>query len=158
MITPGFIASADLSLASPGHRHAVMMASAIAACGGVLLYADLTLQAFRGLGEVYFVIAGLMALCFPALPIAWVARRAIPPGWRAILAGLGLFLVTCVACAWLVTFILLFSHPEAAFTQHLTLGGPLLMALGMILFGAGVLASRRLFGIGVVARLRVRDA
>lgn len=151
----GTTAPAKLSLASPVHRRSVGTLAAIAGLGGALLFTDLALQAFRGLGPFYFVMAGLMAFCFPALPLAYIVRRAIAPGWRAIPGGLGLILVITGAGAWLTAFVLLFSHPEAAFTQHLTPGGSLLMALGMILFGASVLASGRLAGFGAVAPLAV---
>lgn len=133
----------------------VTLLAAVAALGGALLFTDLALQAFRGLGKTYFVIAALMALCFPALPIAWLRRGAVRRGWPIFVAGAGLGLVVLGAMAWLAAFGLLFIHPEAAFTQHLTPGGSLLMAIGMVTFGVSVLASRRLAGAGVFTPLAV---
>jgi hypothetical protein len=136
-------------------RRMVTGLAALAAVGGAMLFADLGLQAFRALGRAYFVLAAVMAVCLPALPVALFAVGAVGPGWRRVVGTIGLSLVALGAMAWLTAFIVLFQDPSAAFTQHLTPGGSLLMAIGMIVFGSAVLASRRLAGAGRFAPLLV---
>lgn len=118
---------------------------AIAGCaGGILLFLDLAVQAFRPLGRSYFILAMLMALFLPCVPAAYFKRGAIAGGWAHRFAMAGMAFVVLGAGMWLFAFAMLFQFPERAFAQHLTPGGSLLMAVGMMVFGAATLSSKRL--------------
>jgi hypothetical protein len=127
----------------------------VATLGGALLFMDLGLQAVRGIGRGYFVVAGIMALCMPALPAAVWFKGAIAGRAASVLAGVGTAAVGVGAAMWLAAFVMLFSTPQAAFTQHLTPGGSLLMAIGMLFVGAGALLARRLDGFARFTPLAV---
>lgn len=128
---------------APGGEKRVLIAAAVGGFGGLLLFLDLSLHAFRPLGSGYYFVALLMAFCMPGVPIAYWLRGAVAPGWRRILGILGTAVVVLGAAAWVAAFLMLINQPDKRFVQHLTPGGSALMALGMILFGAAVATSRR---------------
>ena len=96
-----------------------------------------------------------MALCLLGVPTAYWLRGAITTGWRRALGIVGTGIMVVGATAWITAFLILFTNPEAAFTQQLTPTGSLLMALGMTLLGTAILASRRLRGLRSLAPLAV---
>ena len=96
-----------------------------------------------------------MALCLLGVPTAHWLRGAIATGWRRGLAVAGTSFVVLGAVAWIGAFLILFNDPGAAFTQRLTPGGSVLMALGMLLLGISVLASLRLASVRALAPLLV---
>lgn len=123
------------------------MASTTAALGvggGVALFCDSALHAFGPLGRSYYVLATAMAMCLLGVPAAYWQIHAMAPGWRRRLGVIGTGVVLAGSTAWIAAFGLLFTDPDAAFTQRLTPAGSSLMALGMLLLGVAVLASRRL--------------
>jgi hypothetical protein len=125
-----------------------------AVVGGVALVADLTLHLFGGLGRAYFVVAFLMGLCLAGAPIGLWLAGAIAPRWRAVAtAGTGITLLG--VAAWLVAFVTLLIDPATAFSQKLTPGGSLMMAVGMLVLGVAVVRSRRLTGWRAWAPLAV---
>ncbi|HKF95661.1 MAG TPA: hypothetical protein VKB96_13915, partial [Gammaproteobacteria bacterium] len=99
--------------------------------GGVALFADLTLRLFSGLGQTYFVFAVPMALCLAGAPLGLRMLGVAASGWRNILAWIGTIITLFGVALWLIAFITLFFNPAAAFTQRLTPGGSLLIAVGM---------------------------
>jgi len=139
---------------SPRHR-ALTTAAALGGLGGLALFADLSVHAFGPLGRSYFILATGLALSLLGVPIAYWLRGAITTGWRRVLAVAGTGLVVLGAAAWIIAFVILFNDPDAAFTQRLTPAGSVLMALGMLLLGTSVLASRQLSGLRKAAPLVV---
>lgn len=137
------------------HRSRAAAAGAAGAVGGLALFADLALHAFGPLGRSYFLVAIVMALCLLGAPAAYWLRGAVAPGWRRGVAGTGTALVVLGAAAWVTAFVVLFADPGGAFTQRLTPAGSVLMALGMLLLGVGLLASRRIPRSRAVAPLVV---
>ena len=135
----------------PGRR--LVIAAAAGALGGIALFCDLSLHAFGPLGRSYYLVATLMALCLLGVPIAFWLRGAIGTGWRRGLAAIGTGLIVLGVTAWITAFTTLFADPDGAFSQRLTPAGSVLMALGMLLFGVAVLASRRLSGWRALAPL-----
>ena len=125
-------------------RGAATAATAAGVVGGLALFADLALHAFGPLGRSYYLVATVMALCLLGVPGAFWLQAAVTTGWRRGLAVAGTGLVVLGAAAWITAFAVLFTDPRAAFTQQLTPAGSVLMALGMLLLGVAVLASRRL--------------
>jgi hypothetical protein len=123
-----------------------MIAGWMAVLGGLMLFADLALRLLSGLDQSYFVVASLMALCMAGAPLGLHFIGAYAPGWRALLARVGTAIVLLGVALWLVAFAMLFANPAAAFTQRLTPGGSLLMAVGMVALGIAVFASGRLRG------------
>ena len=144
----------DPHLPPPPDR-ALTTAAALGGLGGLALFADLSLHAFGSLGRSYFILATGMALCLLGVPTAYWLRRTIATGWRRVLAVAGISFVVLGAAAWIGAFLILFNDPEAAFTQRLTPAGSVLMALGMLLLGISVLASRRLASVRALAPLLV---
>jgi len=136
-------------------RRPLTATAALGAVGGLALFCDLSLHAFGPLGRSYFVVATVMALCLLGVPTAYWLRGAVATGWRLGLAVIGTGIVVLGAAAWITAFVILFGNPGAAFTQHLTPAGSALMALGMLLLGIAVLASRRLSGLRALAPLAV---
>jgi hypothetical protein len=141
-------------LPSPPDR-ALTTAATLGSLGGLALFADLSLHAFGSLGRSYFILATGMALCLLGVPTAYWLRGAIATGWRRVLAVAGTSFVVLGVVAWIGAFLILFNDPGAAFTQRLTPAGSVLMALGMLLLGISVLASRRLAGVRALAPLLV---
>ena len=129
--------------------------AALGGLGGVALFCDLALHAFGPLGRSYYVVATVMALCLLGVPAGYWQAHAMAPGWRRRVGVLGTGVVVLGAAAWITAFGLLFTDPDAAFTQRLTPAGSALMALGMLVLGVAVLASRRLTGPRAVAPLLV---
>jgi hypothetical protein len=121
----------------------------------VVLFYDLALHALDPLGRSYYVVATAMALCLMGVPAVYWQTHALGPGWRRVLGVLGTSVVLLGAAAWIAAFALLFTDPDQAFTQRLTPAGSTLMALGMLLLGVAVLASRRLTGLRAAAPLVV---
>ncbi len=139
----------------PGPSRATTAATAVGVVGGLALFADLGLHAFGPLGRSYSVVATVMALCLLGVPAAFWLRGAVGRGWRRGLAVTGTALIVLGVAAWVTAFVILFGDPGAAFTQRLTPAGSALMALGMLLLGTAVLASRRLSRPRAVAPLVV---
>lgn len=134
-------------------RRPTVTAATVGALGGFGLFCDLALHAFGPLGGSYFLVATVIALSLLGVPTGYWLRGAIASGWRRGLAGTGMVVVG--VSAWITAFVLLSAHPGAAFTQKLTPAGSASMALGMILLGISVLASRRLVGSHSLAALSV---
>lgn len=134
---------------------ALTTAATLGVLGGLALFADLSLHAFGPLDRSYFILAIGMTLCLLGGPTAYWLRGAITTGWRRALGIFGTGIVVVGAAAWITAFTILFTDPEAAFTQRLTPAGSLLMALGMTLLGLANLTSRRLRGIRSIAPLVV---
>jgi len=125
-------------------RTAATAAAAAGVVGGLALFCDLALHAFGPLDRSYYLVATVMALCLLGVPGAFWLRAAVTTGWRHWLAIAGTGLVVLGAAAWITAFVILFTDPRTTFTQWLTPAGSILMALGMLLLGVAVLASRRL--------------
>ena len=140
---------------APSRRAPLTAAATAGAIGGLALFCDLSLHLFGPLGRSYYVLATVMALCLLGVPSAFWLRGAIACGWRRGLAVAGTGVIVLGAAAWITAFTVLFTNPAAAFSQRLTPAGSVLMALGMLLFGSAVLASRRLSGLGAFAPLTV---
>lgn len=104
------------------------------------------LHVFGPLERSYSVVATVMALYLLGVPTALWLRGAVAGGWRRGLGVAGTGLVVLGVTAWIAAFVVLFGDPGAAFTQRLTPVGSVLMALGMLLLGVAVLASRRITG------------
>src|SRR5687767_10191229 len=105
------------SSAMPGdRRRLITFAAVLGGVGGVLMFADLSLQLLRPLERSYFAIATFMAICMPGVPAAFWLRGAVRPGWRRGLAIIGALIVLLGASAWAVAFVMLFHIPGAAFT------------------------------------------
>lgn len=122
------------------------LAAAASVIGGLAFFCDLALHAFGALGRSYFVLAGLVTIGLMATTIVWWSRGVIAAGWRRGLALAGTGLVLIGGALWISAFVMLWSDPGAAFSQRLTPAGSSLMALGMLVFGSAVLASRRTRG------------
>ena len=136
-------------------RRPIVTAATVGAAGGFGLFCDLALHAFGPLGRSYFLVATVIALALLGVPTGYWLRGAIASGWRRGLAVAGTGMVAIGASAWITAFVLLSTNPGAAFTQKLTPAGSASMALGMILLGISVLASRRLVGLRSLAPLAV---
>ncbi|MBC8163695.1 MAG: hypothetical protein H7Z42_21010 [Roseiflexaceae bacterium] len=124
----------------------IHIAGLAAMLGGVALFADLALRLFSGFGPAYFILAVPMALCLAGAPLGLRMLSVVAAGWRNILAWSGTAITLLGVALWLIAFVTLFFNPAAAFTQRLTPGGSLLLAVGMVVLGVAVLASRRLPG------------
>ena len=136
-------------------RRAATAVSAAGLVAGLVLFCDLALHLFGGLGRGYFLLAGLVALGLAGVPTALWLRGAFTPGGGRILAVVGSVLVGLGVALWLTAFVWLAVEPAAAFTQRLTPGGSSLMALGMIVVGVAVLGSGRARGWRAAAPLAV---
>lgn len=114
--------------------------------GGLSLFADLALGVLAGLGQLYLLVAVVMALCLAGGPVGLWQLHSLAPGWRWLLGAVGSALVGVGILLWCTAFGLLFLNPSAAFTQRLTPGGSLVMSVGMVVLGSAVVASQRLAG------------
>ncbi|MET0865757.1 MAG: hypothetical protein ABWZ98_15615 [Nakamurella sp.] len=118
-------------------------AATAGAVGGIVLFCDLALRAFGALGQVYYPLAAVMALCLLGVPATYWIRGAIGTGWLRGIAVTGTGVILLGTVAWITAFTILFVDPDRAFSQRLTPAGSVLLALGMLMFGVAVVASRR---------------
>jgi hypothetical protein len=133
-----------------------LVGAAAAGClSGIVLFLDLGFHLFGGLGRGYFVLATVMAFGLLGTPAAlWLSGSFAPRKGRT-LGLVGTVLVVAGALLWAVAFTLLLIDPSTAFTQRLTPGGSSVMALGMIICGAAVLASKQIRGWRAITPLVV---
>ncbi|MDF1505554.1 hypothetical protein [Roseisolibacter sp. H3M3-2] len=130
-------------------RPAYAIRAAGVGCGlaGLTFFGDLALHRVSPLlGRGYYPVAALVGIGF-AVAAFGVRRVAVGArGWPRALGAAGAAFAALGALLWLAAFALLAVRPGARFTQKLTPGGSLLLALGMLALGAAVLGSRRASG------------
>lgn len=114
------------------------VAGVAAVVGGLLMFADIALGLFEGLGRGYFAIALVLTACLVVAVLgSFVPGPLGIAGTVISLAGLAL---------WVAEYGAKLLVAGTTFGNGFDIGGSMLLGLGMLLLGIAVLRARRAGG------------